>query len=275
MITVADVTAEALGAFLVADFRRNCGCAEERYAELIGSTARLALECIANSDALYHNLEHTMLVVLAGRDILRGRALRERVGACDWAHFLVACLLHDIGYVRGLLMQDTQTAFVIDHRGNTASLPRGASDAGLTPYHVDRAKLFVEARFHDSELIDVPRLNRMIEFTRFPYPKEAVDTQLDEETGLVRAADLVGQLGDPRYLRKTNALFHEFQEIGMAETLGYTTPADLVDHYPAFFWQHVAAQITPALRHLDVTVDGRRWIAHLQANIFAAELRPS
>ncbi len=37
----------------------------------------------------------------------------------------------------------------------------------------------------------------------------------------MRAADLIDQLGDPLYLRKLNALFHEFSEIGMNEELGY------------------------------------------------------
>ena len=50
----------------------------------------------------------------------------------------VACLLHDIGYVRGALRGDTTTIFVIDETGSTVSLPRGASDEALAPYHVDR-----------------------------------------------------------------------------------------------------------------------------------------
>ena len=45
---------------------------------------------------------------------------------------------------------------------------------------------------------------------------------------LLRAADLIGQLGDPNYMRKSNALFHEFEEIGLNKTLGYATPADIV-----------------------------------------------
>ena len=40
--------------------------------ERLSSTARLALDCIGNSDALYHNIEHTMLVTLAEYDIIRG-----------------------------------------------------------------------------------------------------------------------------------------------------------------------------------------------------------
>jgi hypothetical protein len=52
---------------------------------------------------LYHNLEHTLLVTLVGRDILRGRMMCERIEPDDYSHVAVACLLHDIGYVRGVL----------------------------------------------------------------------------------------------------------------------------------------------------------------------------
>ena len=31
--------------------------------------------------------------------------------------------------------------------GATLTLPRGSTDAALTPYHVDRGKLFVHERF--------------------------------------------------------------------------------------------------------------------------------
>jgi hypothetical protein len=271
MITLADLSADALGAFLAADFRRNFGSTHVEYAEVIDSVARLAIECIANSDALYHNLEHTMLVTLAGRDILAGRALRESTSPADWTHFLVACLMHDIGYVRGVLNGDEMDRFLVDGEGKMVSLSRGASDAGLAPWHVDRSKRFVLDRFGASKVLDAERIARMIEFTRFPTEVGRNDGELDAETGLVRAADLIGQLGDPHYLRKTVALFYEFAETGVNERLGYDSPADIVERYPAFFWEHVADQISPAIRHLNVTVEGRRWIAHLHANVFGAE----
>jgi hypothetical protein len=271
MITIADATADALGAFLASDFRRTFGSSHEKLAETLDSSARVAIECIANSDALYHNLEHTMLVTLAGRDILRGRSLRQQISPADWAHFVVACLMHDIGYVRGILNDDEADAFVADAFGRKVTLPRGASDAALAPYHVDRSKRFVKERFAGMSLLDPERIAGMIEFTRFPPPEGRNDGELDAETGLVRAADLVGQLGDPHYLRKTNALFHEFAETGLNERLGFSTPADLVERYPAFFWDQVASQIEPAVRHLNVTMEGRRWIAHLHANVFGAE----
>ena len=55
----------------------------------------------------------------------------------------------------------------------------------------------------------------------------ASEEDMDEEGALLRAADMIGQLGDPHYLRKANALFHEFEENGMNKQFGYATPADL------------------------------------------------
>src|SRR5262249_49107180 len=57
---------------------------------------------------------------------------------------------------------------------------------------------------------------------------------IDELGSLLRAADLIGQLGDPHYLRKTNALYYEFEEIGLNKQLGYESPADIVDKYRNF-----------------------------------------
>jgi len=55
-----------------------------------------------------------------------------------------------------------------------------------------------------------------------------------EKAYLCGPADLIGQLGDPHYLRKANALYHEFEEVGMNKQLGYASPADLTALYPQF-----------------------------------------
>src|SRR5262249_32745818 len=78
MITLPALAAEALGSFLASDMKDRFGSSHARLAELIPFAARLALECIGNSDALYHNVEHTMLVTLVGHDIFKGRALSQR-----------------------------------------------------------------------------------------------------------------------------------------------------------------------------------------------------
>ena len=95
--------------------------------------------------------------------------------------------------------------------------------------------------------------------------------EIDEEGALLRAADLIGQLGDPHYLRKTNALYWEFEEIGLNRQLGYELPADLVDKYPQFYWNSISPHIQAAIRYLNVTSSGRQWIACLHGNVFRAE----
>jgi hypothetical protein len=268
MITVPDLAAEALGSFLSSDMKRAFGSSHARLTELIPTIARLALECIGNSDALYHNVEHTMLVTLVGRDILRGRALLVRTTPADWAHLLVACLMHDIGYVRGILAGDREDSYIIDASGKMVTLPRGSSDAALSAYHVDRSKLFVLDRVAEVKLLDEKRIARAIEFTRFPA---SAHEEENEEGSLLRAADLIGQLGDPRYLYKANALYYEFEEIGMNRQLGYGSPADVFDLYPQFYWNSVSPQIQTAIRYLSVTESGRQWIANLYSNVYRTE----
>src|SRR5256884_7638108 len=143
MITLPELAAVALVSFLAADIKDRFGASHARLAELIPFAARVALECIGNSDALYHNVEHTMLVTLAGHDIFKGRALLKPSAPSDYSNFIVACLAHDIGYVRGIVKGDQDGAYVVDGTGRKISLPRGSSDAALAPYHVERSKLFV------------------------------------------------------------------------------------------------------------------------------------
>ena len=269
MITVPELAAQALGSFLADHIPRRIGSTDAGLAEVIPLAARLALECIGNSDALYHNVEHTMLVTLAGCDIMQGRALLMPTDASDFAHVIIACLLHDIGYVRGILKGDGPNGYVVDGKGGKTKLPRGASDAALMPYHVDRSKLFVMDRLANNKFVDAARVARAIEFTRFP-PLESGGN--DEEDGLLlRAADLIGQLGDPHHLRKADALYYEFEEVGMNRQLGYTSPADLTDSYPQFFWNSISPHIQTAIQYLNVTSSGRQWVANLYSNVFRAE----
>ena len=106
MITIPELVAQALGTFLASDTRSRFGSSQARLAEFLPYAARLTLECIGNSDALYHNIEHTMLVTLAGHDILMGRAMLRHTTADDYTNFILACLTHDIGYVRGIVQGD-------------------------------------------------------------------------------------------------------------------------------------------------------------------------
>ena len=271
MKTVTTLAANKLGKFLTKDFRNIFGPTHDDVGERLGSLARSTIECLGRSDALYHNFEHTLLVTMVGRDILQGLALSKRIEPADYSHLIVACLLHDIGYMRGVLSGDTETEFVVDGNGKKVTLPRGASDAALTPYHVDRSKLFAFERLGNSPTIDAARIAEAIEFTRFPARVERNSADQSMEPRLVQAADLIGQLGDPMYSRKANALYCEFEEIGMNRQLGYSSPADIIDKYPAFYWNSVSMHLDEGTKYLNMTVSGRQWIANLHHHVLCAE----
>jgi hypothetical protein len=127
---------------------------------------------------------------------------------------------------------DKDDGYVVDGTGRKISLPRGSSDAALAPYHVERSKLFVLDRVAAVEGLDSARIARAIASTQFPYAsptdKKQDEQGIDELGSLLRAADLIGQLGDPHYLRKANALYYEFEEIGLNRQLGYESPAGAI-----------------------------------------------
>jgi hypothetical protein len=271
MLNPAHLIADALGDELVRIYRDTFGDREPDHASIARTAAKLVVERIANSDALYHDSHHTVMVTLVGQAIFRGRILVEELREVDWLHFTVALLCHDIGYLRGMCPGDGDDVFVINEQGDTARPPRGASDAFLTPYHIERGKIFVRHRCARLPLLDAERIARAIELTRFPVPKDNDHAETDTEAGLVRAADLIGQLADPFYSRKLNALYYEFAETGVADQLGYKSPADVAEHYPRFFWEKVEPYIGDALRHLARTVEGKQWIANLYAHVFVEE----
>src|ERR1700745_1132129 len=76
--------------FLAADMSRPFGSIQAGLIEHTSTAAQLALECIGDSDALYHNVEHTMLVTLTGYDIMKGRSLLIPTDASDFAHLIFA-----------------------------------------------------------------------------------------------------------------------------------------------------------------------------------------
>ena len=77
---------------------------------------------------------------------------------------------------------------------------------------------------------------------------------------------------DDRYPElKANALFHEFEETGLNRQLGYSSPADLIDKFPGFYWNSVAMHLGEATTYLDLTASGRQWIANLHHHVMSAE----
>lgn len=250
------------------------GQLEPDYAGILAWAGNMALETIANSDALYHDVNHTIMVTQAGQAILLGKHCCEGgVTPRDWLHVVISLLYHDVGFVRGILRGDRNGVYLTGIGDETITLPRGTTDASLTPYHVDRGKRFVQERFTGHAILDAEILAANIERTRFPVPNRSAYQRTDDYPGLVRAADLIGQLADPHHLRKLPALFAEFSETGVNAQLGYETPDDLRDDYPTFYRKVVTPYIDTGLRHLQVTHMGKAWIANLYAHVFAIEQR--
>jgi len=247
--------------------------------QLIKTSCELTLPTIAKSDAAYHNLEHTIAVVLVGQEILRGKCLwPEPVSPADWLHYIISLLCHDIGYVKGACQGDRpdQMTFITGktttgQEDSWVQLSATATSASLTPYHVDRGKQFVAETFQDHPLLDIARLQLHIELTRFPVPKVPLYQDMIGYPGLTRTADLIGQLSDPKYLNKLPALFQEFEEIGGNKALGYQTPKDLRSGYPKFYWYVVHPYVRHGMRYLEVSQEGRAILDTLYNNLKTVE----
>jgi hypothetical protein len=254
------------------NYTRTYGLLHPEYANIIGFCGRIALENIANSDAPYHDVHHTILVTDVGQEILRGKHISEGgVSPSDWLHFVVSLLCHDIGYVRGVCRGDRPGSYVINSKGETFSPPPGSTDAAMTPYHVSRGEIFVRERFGKVNTIDAEVIIANIEHTRFPVPDGEEYANAHSYPGLVRASDLIGQLADINYLRKVGGLYREFEETGAAAKFGYKNADDLRRAYPGFFWKVVTPYIGDGMRYLRVTQEGKQWIANLFAHVFAEE----
>ena len=251
------------------------------YGVLLSAFAAQVLDKLSACTALYHNVEHTILVCLVGQEILHGKHQLEGNVTCDdWLNFMVSLLCHDIGYVGGVCRQDDvlQRRYVQGSAQPAAShglvkswvtLAPGSTDASLAPYHVDRSQLFVLENFSQYDVLDLEAIQRNIAFTKFPVPDDPAYQVTNHYPGLARAADLIGQLSDPHYLQKTVALFYEFEEIGTNQMLGYRSPEDLKLGFPEFYQSQVLPYIQPALAYLRATPLGQQYIEHMEANVRA------
>ncbi|MDM8544992.1 Npun_R2479 family HD domain-containing metalloprotein [Candidatus Venteria ishoeyi] len=272
MFNPTELVVEAFVQRLEEAYYRNYGNLQQANTSIIAWAGRMALEHYSNSNALYHNMEHTIMVTMVGQEILRGKHIREGgVSNRDWLNFIVSLLCHDIGHIRGICQQDGAGIYATGIDEGMVTLPAGATDAALSPYHVDRGKLFIRERFGGNPYVDAESIAANIELTRFPVPDDTDHQNTCSYPGLVRAADLIGQMADPHYIRKLPALYYEFEETGVNQRLNYHSPQDLKRDYPAFYWNMVNHYIQDGLSYLRVTQEGKQWIANLYSHVFAAE----
>jgi hypothetical protein len=272
MLNITDMLINEVEGRLASNYAVMFGPEDSGHLDFAIKVSRQAISLIATSNALYHNQEHTAHVAIVGMQILLGRHIeRADVTREDWLNVMIALVCHDVGYVRGACGIDDGQRIATGIGGQWTTFPPGISDAALMPLHIDRGKVFVtETLMMASPMLNVPMVQACIERTRFPAPSNEEYAQTGDFPGLVRGADLIGQLSDPRYLAKLSAVFFEFEETGFNSQTGYRTPGDLLAAYPSFFQQHVVPYISDAERYLGLSREGRATLAGLYGNLEAA-----
>lgn len=244
------------------------------YLSVLNTLSEQALQTIALSNAPYHDVHHTMKVTEVSGEILKSKMLYEnKLSVHEWIHFMIAALYHDIGYVRGLCVGDKEGEYIKNQIGETVKISVQATDAVLAPYHVDRSKVFAKKALSRFDFIDVSYIEQLIERTRFPVPQAGEYKITYDMPGLLRAADLIGQLADIHYLSKSDDLYQELKENGAADSFGYTESKDIKYKLPDFFNINVRPYISDALRYLGKTKSGQEWIRNLFTNIERVNLR--
>lgn len=228
-------------------------------AQGVAAIAGWALEIMGRGGAPYHDTNHVAVVAETAALILTGReALGIRTDPDDWYHLLAAALLHDIGYVRGLLPGDATDRVSTGQRGETMAT-NDDCDGALAPLHVDRGIAIVRQRLAHHPHLDIQRLVAGLERTRFPVPPGPLHAADGDEPGLLRGADLLGQLGDRRYIPRLCALAREQREEGNADM----TAEALWQSLPAFYSSVIAPYIGPSEAALAATPDGRALLSRL------------
>jgi len=72
---------------------------------------------------------------LVGQEIIQGKHIKEGgVTPEDYLHYIIACLCHDIGYVKNVCRHDKphKNLYATGDGTNMIALPYGSTDAALT-----------------------------------------------------------------------------------------------------------------------------------------------
>ncbi len=257
MLDITKILSDKFVECLVDGYRSEFNDEHPEYQDLIKNTVERIVVIISSSNTLYHNVEHTIQVTLVGQAILQGkRTVDDSVTPEIWLNFIIALLCHDIGYVSGICSSDCQE-----------NVPNLASNAKLMSVHIDRGKQFVAEVFSEQSEIELEFIQQCIERTRFPVMDTEEAQQTDDFPGLVRGADLVGQVSDPRYINKLPAVFFEFEESGFNQITGYKQPGDLLKNYADFYRSSIEPYVKESIEYLRRTQVGRDILSYHDQNI--------
>ncbi len=273
MFRPADIVIDAFIKRLRQDYDEIYGRGPPGHWQALVQTARMTLPRIAQSNALYHTIDHSVLVTLVGQQILKGILVRDgEVPSKDWVNFVASCLCFAVGFVSGACPGDEGKSCVTDDEGGRLQLPRGSTDGMLWPYFPDRSKIFVRHHFKQHPILDAELMCKCIEYTRYPPPPDR-NLETASYPGLVRAAHIIGAVADPDFMLKMKPLFLELQESQIAPAIGIASVVDLRVRYPTMFWETLHPKIIDGMKLLRYTGRGRAWLANIHAHMLAEEQR--
>lgn len=210
-------------------------------------------------DTVYHDMQHSLDVVLATARLLvgyeRSAAEPARFGAERALVTLIVATLHDAGYIR----EDAE----ID-------VPNGAV---FTKNHVARGARLIARYLPQLGLAQwVPMATRIVHFTGYevPFDQIRLNDSRDRKAGhLLGTADLLAQMADRCYLEKCrDRLYAEFVLGGVAVHAGpggmevqYGSGLDLLRQTPYFVQSalddRLRGEFDHAYRYMEEVFDGR------------------
>ena len=210
-------------------------------------------------DTVYHDLQHSLDVVLATARLLsgyeRGATDGDRLGAERALMGLVTALFHDAGYIR---------------EENEVEVPNGAV---FTRSHVTRSAKFIARYLPTAGLAHwVPVATRIVHYTGYevPFDRIRVPDARDRKVGhLLGTADLLAQMSDRCYLEKCrDRLYAEFVLGGIAIYPGtdgikvnYGSGLDVLRQTPGFVAETMRTRLDGefggAYRYFEILFDGR------------------
>jgi len=167
----------------------------------------------------YHDLRHTMLVVLAMARLIHGAYLQGIKFTDKEINLgLISALMHDIGYIQ-----------TDDDDSGTG--------AKYTLVHIKRSIMFVQDYYAQEEYFqeDLESFSDILNCTGLSIDIKKITFSSDniEIMGkILGTADLLGQMADRLYLEKLIPLFHEFEE---GKVSGFDGELDLLRKTTNFY----------------------------------------
>ena len=209
------------------------------------------------SNTAYHDLEHTMSVVLATARMLHGCSTERGYGLLrPFLLGIIAAYYHDVGLIQtDDENKGTGARHMVGHEQRSIDFMRN---------HLSAAGMDMQDQDDIADMIRCTILSLSPDDIRFS------DERIGHAGRILGSADLIAQIADRNYLEKLVLLFKEFKEAGLP---GYDSELELLQKTEAFYDNVVKSRLTGPLQDLQgymLSHFQTRW--HLDHDTYAASI---